>query len=87
MGEDGKCHKLCYISARGYMLLENIWLREFILFSLDCTGSNVSALHYIHLYRIEELCCVVLHGWGKMGHILNGVLSNLGGICFKRIYS
>ena len=80
MGEDGKCHKWCYISARGYMLLENIWLRgvysgfpgqqrpKCISFTLDSPIQN------------RGLC--VLHGSGKMGHVLNGVISHLGGICF-----
>ena len=35
---------------------------------------------------IQNRGICVLHGWGKMGHVLNGVISHLGCICFKRIY-
>ena len=35
---------------------------------------------------IQNRGLCVLHGSGKMGHVLNGVISHLGGICFKRMY-
>ena len=35
---------------------------------------------------IQNRGLCVPYGWGKMGHVLNCVISHLEGICFKKIY-